>query len=195
MFEDVEEIVPKDAADKPLKFYYNREERIKKAPLLVQQYYNGELKPVRGFRIFFTKQNRYIFFALIFFIAATWIYTGLNKTRAGATVAGINFELSAFSYEEEVYVSILMKRSKKSKETAPVLVTADFFAIDPNNQVGEKKVLQKIYDSKESGNSDNLGNSAEQYLRTKFTDYDIIRVDVILNVGGAEKELSAEVKR
>ena len=183
MFEDVEEIVPDNEADKKLKFYYNREERIAKAPKLVQDYYNGKLKPVRGFRIFLTPQNRYIFFALIFFVGASWIYTGLNKTRAGTTLHGVNFELNAFSYEEEVYVSLQMKRSKNAKNNMPLLVEAEFFAIDPNNQVGDKRQGQLVYDE------------GEKYIRTKFTDYDIIRVDVILNAGGTEKELSAEVKR
>ena len=183
MFEDVEEFVPDDEEDKKLKYYYNREERIAKAPQLVKDYYAGKMKPVRGFRIFFTKQNRYIFFALIFFVGATWIYTGLNKTRAGTTLSGINFELTAFSYEEEVYVSLQMKRSSRSKDVAPVPVAAEFFAIDPNNQVGDKRNGQLVYDE------------GEKYIRTKFTDYDIIRVDVILNAGGTEKELSAEVKR
>ena len=183
MFEDVEEIVPDNENEKPLVFRYNREERIAHAPKIVQDYYNGNLKPVRGFRIFLTKQNRYIFFALIFFVGATWIYTGLNKTRAGTTLAGINFELTAFSYEEEVYVSLQMKRSSRSRDTAPVAVEADFFAIDPNRQVGDKRTGQLVYDE------------GEKYIRTKFTDYDIIRVDVILNAGGYEKELSAEVVR
>ncbi len=183
MFEDVEEIVPDNEADKKLKFYYNREERIAKAPKLVQDYYNGKLKPVRGFRIFLTPQNRYIFFALIFFVGASWIYTGLNKTRAGTTLQGVNFELTAFSYEEEVYVSLQMKRSKNAKNNMPLPVEAEFFAIDPNNQVGDKRHGQLVYDE------------GEKYIRTKFTDYDIIRVDVILNAGGTEKELSAEVKR
>ena len=183
MFEDVEEIVPDNENEKSLVFRYNREERIAHAPKIVQDYYNGGMKPVRGFKIFFTKQNRYIFFALIFFIGATWIYTGLNKTRAGTTLAGINFELTAFSYEEEVYVSLQMKRSSRSKETAPVKVDAEFFAIDPNHQVGDKRDGHLVY------------HEGEQYIRTKFTDYDIIRVDVILNAGGYEKELSAEVVR
>ena len=183
MFEDVEEIKPDDGVEQPLKFYYNRENRIARAPQLVKDYYNGKLQPVREFRIFFTKQNRYIFFALIFFIGATWIYTGLNRTRAGTTLAGVNFELMAFSYEEEVYVSLQMKRSSRSRETAPVNVQAEFFAIDPNRQVGDKRQGQLVY------------NEGEQYIRTKFTDYDIIRVDVILTAGGYEKELSAEVKR
>ena len=183
MFEDVEEIVPDNEADKPLVFRYNREERIAGAPKLVQDYYNGKMKPVRGIRIFFTPQNRFIFLALIFFVGATWIYTGLNKTRAGTTLEGINFELTAFSYEEEIYVSLQMKRSKNAKSTAPVTVNAEYFAIDPNNQVGDKRSNFLIY------------SEGEQYLRTKFTDYDIIRVDVILSVGGQEKELSAQVKR
>ncbi len=183
MFEDVEEIVPDNEADKKLKFYYNREERIAKAPQLVKDYYEGKLKPVRGFKIFLTKENRYIFFALIFFVGASWIYTGLNKTRADTTFQGVNFELNAFSYEEEVYVSLQMKRSKKAKSNMPLPVEAEFFAIDPNNQVGDKRSGQVVYDE------------GEKYIRTKFTDYDIIRVDVILNAGGTEKELSAEVKR
>jgi len=183
MFEDVKEIEPDDNNEKPLKFFYNREERISKAPQIVKDYYNGGLRPVRGFRIFFTKQNRYIFFALIFFVGAIWVYSGLNKTRAGTTIADINCELTAFSYEEEVFVSIRMKRSSRSKETAPVNVTAEIFAIDPNRQVGDKRQGQLVYEE------------GEQFIRTKFTDYDIIRVDVILNAGGYEKELSAEVTR
>ena len=76
-----------------------------------------------------------------------------------------------------------MKRSKKSKNTSPVPVNAEFFAIDPNGQAGDKKNGQLIYEA------------GEQYIRTKFTDYDIIRIDVILDAGGVEKELSAEVQR
>ena len=183
MFEDIEEIVPDNEADKPLVFRYNRAERIARAPKLVQDYYNGKMKPVRGIRIFFTPQNRYIFLALIFFVGAAWIYTGLNKTRAGTTISGINCELSAFSYEEEIYVSLQMKRSKKSKSTAPVAINVEYFVIDPNNQISDKRADSIIY------------SEGEQYLRTKFTDYVIIRVDAIINAGGEEKELSAQVKR
>ena len=82
MFEDVVEFESVDKEDRPLKFYYNREERIKKASPQVQEYYRGGMRPVKGFRVLFTGGNKYIFFALIFFVAATWIYTGLNKYSA-----------------------------------------------------------------------------------------------------------------
>ena len=76
-----------------------------------------------------------------------------------------------------------MKRSKKSKSTAPVAINVEYFVIDPNNQISDKRADSIIY------------SEGEQYLRTKFTDYDIIRVDAIINAGGEEKELSAQVKR
>ena len=181
LFKDVEEGRPD--GEQPLHFYYNREERIAKASPQVQEYYNGGMRPVKGIKIFFTKQNRYIFFALIFFVAATWIYTGLNKTRSGATIGDLNCELTAFSFKEEIYVSISMKRKKKAENDFPIPVEAEVFVIDPNNQVGDKRKLNWVY------------NDGEEFLETKFTDYDIIRVDVILTAGDEEKELSAEVKR
>lgn len=183
MFEDVPEIEPDDPKDKELHFFYNREERIARAPESVKKYYRGEMNPVRGIKVFFLPQNRWIFFFFFFFVGATWLYTGFNKTREWAAAGGLNFELSAFSYEEQVYSQIEVKRSKKSKSTKPVKVDAEFFVIDPNNQVGDKQNQSMVY------------SDGQQYIRAKFTDFDIIRVDVILNVDGEEKELSASVKR
>ncbi len=183
MFEDVTEIEPDDPNDKGLHFYYNREERIANAPENVKAYYRGEMRPVRGIKVFLLPKNRWIFFALIFFVAATWIYTGFNKSRAYANINGVNYELSAFSYGEEIYTSILLKRSKKSKDTNPAHITAEFHVIDPNNVVSDKQVQSLIY------------SEGEEYIRAKFTDFDIIRVDVIINADGQEKELSVQVKR
>ena len=41
-----------------LHYFYNREERIKNAPPIVQEYYNGGLRPVRGFKILFVKMSK-----------------------------------------------------------------------------------------------------------------------------------------
>lgn len=182
-FDDVEEIKSDIPEENGFHYYYNREERIAKAPRNVQEYYNGGMRPVRGLKVLFNKQNRFILLALVLFVGAAWVYSGFNSTRAYANLKGINFELSAFSYDEEVYVLIKMKRSNKSEDVRPYSVNAEVFVIDPNNQVGDKQSLSYTYES------------GEQYMRTKFTDYDIIRVDVIVQVGDEEKELSAEVKR
>ena len=182
LFKDVEEMKPD--GEQPLHFYYNREERLKKASPQVQEYYRGGMKPVTGIKVFFLKQNRYIFFALLLFAAATWIYSGLNKTFDSTTLNGVDYELTSFSYDQEIYVSIKMKRNKKEKEMFPVPIEADIFLIENNNQVFDKKVMNYVYNGQE-----------EDFLRAKYTDYDIIRVDVILKSGDEEKEISAEVEK
>lgn len=183
LFEDTVESEPEEQSEKPLHFFYNREERIAHAPEIVKKYYAGEMNPVRGFKIFFTKQNRFILLALILFIGAAWVYTAMNNTRSFASIDGINLELTAFSYEQEVYTSLQIKRSKKSKKKTPCKIEAYFFCIENNNQIYDKQELSLIYED------------GEQYLRTKFSDYDIIRVDVIVKINEQEKELSCGVKR
>lgn len=200
MFEDVVEFEPADEKDKKLHFFYNREERVAKASPQVQEYYKGGMRPVRGFKVLFTGYNRIIFLSLIFFVAVAWIYTGINKTRQYANVGGIQMELTAFEYEEEIYVTLTMKNPPKkikrgfsnlipkNKESAvpekiEKTVEAEFFFIEVNNQLVDKKFFTEVFEGEEKS------------LRTKFTDYDIIRVDVIIDVGEEEKELSCEVKR
>jgi len=183
MFDDVEEFKPDDPKYQELHYYYNRSERIAKAPANVQEYYAGGMRPVRGIKVFFLKQNRWIFFALIIFVAFTWGYTGLNKTNAYVSVEGVNLELSAFAFEEQIYSSIQIKQGKKFNINKPLNIQAEFFFIGADNQVIEKQLQSLVY------------GEGNQYIRAKYTDYDIVRVDVILDVNNQEKELSTIVKR
>lgn len=183
MFEDVEEFVPKEKTNQ-LHFFYNREERLKNAPENVKAYYRGEMKPVHGVKIFFTKQNRYIFFALIFFVAATWLYTGLNHTRNYSRINNIDCNLQAFLYGDDIYTTINFKLNPKVQPSGtPQKINASIFAIDADNQISNKQELSDLFADEEIT------------LRTKFTDYEIKRIDVILNIEGSEKELSTIVKR
>lgn len=181
MFEDVEEIKPD--GEQPLHFYYNHEERLARAPKSVQDYYAGKMKTPRGFKVLFNKQNRFVFLALIVVVAFGWVNSGTTRLRRYSQIAGINVEASAFSYEEEVYVSVQFKRSSKSKDLTPKMINADICVIDPNNNAGDRQKHSIIY------------NEGEEYIRTKFSDYDIVRVDITLSVDGETKEISAEVKR
>lgn len=183
LFKNVEEIKPDDPKEEKLHFYYNREERIAKAPANVQEYYRGGMRPVKGIKVLFSKQNRWIFLSLIFFVAVTLIYNGFNKSRNYALINSLDCEIQAFCYEEEIFVNLKVKRNKSSTEIKPKNVEAEFFVIDPNNQVGDKKTELLCYEG------------GEQIIRAKFTDFDIIRVDAIVNVDGEEKEISTPVKR
>lgn len=182
MFEDVDE-GHLDGEEK-IVFRYNREERLKKAPQIVRDYYDGKLQPVKGIRVFWVyKQNRYVLFSLILFIAFVWGYSGLNSTRRYTRMNNVDFDLMAFSYEEEVYVNLKVMNKKADEKSPPVKVEAEFFFIDADNQLIEKKEMSLVY------------RNGEEYLRTKIRDYDIIRVDIILTVDGKDKEISTTVKR
>jgi len=185
MFEGVDEghIQESEKNTSELHYFYNREERLANAPQNVKDYYEGRNKPVRGIRIFFTKQNRYIFIALIVFCAAAFIYNGLNNTRSYAKINELDCEVSAFSYEDQIYTSLTLKRNVKSKKVNPQKVTAQFFLVDADNQIVAKDTQSMIY------------SEGEQYLRLKNSDFEIVRVDVIINVDNEENEISCKVKR
>ena len=182
MFEDVEEIRPAEGEGE-LHFYYDRKERIARAPEVVQRYYENPaaFKPVRGIRIFFTKQNRFILFALIFFVAFAWIYTAVNNTRSQVVLDGVIYNLSAFSYEDEVYITI---KAKFKNGTGQRAFTANVFAVNSDNQIQEKLVVEGLADSTE-----------EQSVRARVRDFDIKRIDVIIDSQKESKELSAYVAR
>lgn len=187
MFEDVEE--GHLDGEEPVVFRYNREERIKHAPQIVRDYYDGKMNPVRGIKVLWVnKSNRFILLSLVLFVTFAWIYSGVNNTRGYAKVGNVLFQLQSFSYGDEVYVNLKITSKNKNEQndlekTKPVKIDAEFFFINNDNQVIQKEYKSLVY------------KNGEEYLRTKYTDYDIIRVDVMLNVDGEEKELSSNVKR
>jgi len=182
MFEQVEE--GHAEGQETVVFRYNREERLKSAPQIVRDYYDGKLKPVRGFKVLWTnKSNRFILLSLVIFVAFAWIYGAANSTRSNAVIDSTSFDISAFAFQEEIYTSIKVKNKKADENSPPMKVQAEFLFIDVDNQIVEKKEMSLIY------------RDGEESLTTKMTDYDIIRVDAIITVEDKEKELSTPVKR
>ena len=181
MFEDVDE--GHAEGEEKLVFRYNREERLRNAPQIVRDAYEGKMNPVRGFKILWVnKSNRYILLSLIIFIGFVWVFTTISGTRSYAKINNIAFELTSFSFQEEVYVTIKVNDKKADEKSAPVKVDAEVFFINNDNQIIEKKELSLVY------------SNGEQTLATKAHDYDIIRVDAIITADNKEKEVSAAVK-
>lgn len=186
MFEDVEEGYTE--GEKPVKFYYNREERIAKAPEIVKKYYRGEMYPVKGFKALFTGSNKYILISLVLFVGAIWVYSGFNRTRNYTKIQGIDCEVVSYSYEDQVYSSVSYKWNPRTDagNKGDRVIKTEIFLVDGDKQVVNKDVQTITYSA----------NAIEPvYVRVKHTDYDIIRCDVIVTVGNIERELSTVVKR
>ena len=185
MFEDVKEIVDPEREKTEYHFFYNHDERIKNAPQIVKDYYAGKMKPLRGFQALYkNKANLYILLALVFFVGVAWIYTGFNRSRNYAKIKGIDCQLSAFCYEDEIYASCKFSLNPKSTRTDDAQVQIKYQAINADNQVAW-----------ESDGDFATFSGKEFFLRTKLMDYDIIRMDAVVSVDGEEKELSTPVKR
>lgn len=181
LFSEVKET--KQEGEQSLHFYYSREHRLQNAPQSVKDFYDGKVKPVKGFKVLFTAQNRYILIALVLFVGFTWIYLGVNRTRTYSKINNISFEQQSFSYESEVFLNIKVFTSGKNKLKSPQKVNAkaSFYNID--NQVLEEKELSVMF------------TGQEENLRTKVSDYDIIKVETLIKIGDEEKTISSSVIR
>ena len=181
MFEDVDE--GHSQGEEKLVFRYNREERLKNAPQIVRDAYDGKMNPLRGFKVLWVnKSNRYLLLSLVIFIGFVWVFTAISNTRNYVKINNLAFEINAFSYQDEVYVTLKVNDKKADEKSAPVKVDAEVFFINNDNQIIEKKELSLVY------------RDGEETLATKAGDYDIIRVDAIITAAEKEKEVTVAVK-
>lgn len=108
MFEEVQET--RDDSEEQLVFHYNREERIKKAPRIVQDYYSGKIKgggPGLIKALVATKANRFIFFAIVVFAAVIFWQSWFGNKNNKKNVEGIPLELVVSEIDD--YARVLIK--------------------------------------------------------------------------------------
>jgi hypothetical protein len=171
-------------------YYFNNEERIKHAPKIVQDYYAGKgPRPVKGlFRnLVATPANKLGLLSIALFSVFVFIYSATAEKPYRKVVGGTEMTLSAFAYEDEVYVSLKAaawnEKSSFKKGRQQGIEKVKFSAFD--NQQEAAAVSEK------SG----MYTGQELVIRTKFSDYDIIRIKAEVKFNNEEKELSAAVEK
>lgn len=196
-YDNIPETRPAEGEDSSdgMVFRYNREERIKRAPKIVQDYYAGKMNPTRGlFRVLVaTKFNRFMLFTVALCFAVVLIVNTFSARPNLATAAGFEFELSAFCYDESVYAQVKVHPLKKSlnDKNFPIdqyikdeeAVSAIFSFVDADGQTLDK--IQK---------SAKIEKNAF-FLRTNSSDYDIIKVEASAEILGQKVDLTSKVAR
>lgn len=176
-------------SEEQMVFHYSREERLKHAPEIVQDYYTGKFHPYKGGllkSLVSTRGNRMLFVTIIFAFGILWFVNYFGPQKSSGSLAGVDVHLSAFSYEDSVYASFRIENASKKKiakfaDGFPVTVT--FTAHDrENTTLFEEKVLGK-YDGK------------EVFLRTTFADYDIIKVVAVCNMQDSYLTLESQIEK
>jgi len=171
----------------PLHFYYNREDRISHAPKLVQDYYHGNLLKKTGFfRVLVsTRGNRLMLIMMAVCFAIVIFFGFFGKKPNESSVSGVHVILSAFSFEDTVYVSVRLEEPGKKGlqiKSLPAPVSVEVQMIDADKQIVNKTDLNGKYDGK------------EQYMRTTFRDYDILSVQAEISLAGKKGKFSAKVE-
>jgi hypothetical protein len=174
--------------DKPLAFYYNRAERLASAPQIVQDYYAGKgTQPPKGLfkALVATKFSRMLLVTIVAMCAVIAVVSQVALDGSSVTVAGIPAGLSAFSFDNTIYVSIELKKTV-SAAAMPVLARIALTGKGGNDtpQIYDIQVIQGIY----------RGN--QEFLRTTFPDYGeygIIGVEVLLEVQDKTGTLKAKI--
>ena len=167
-----------------LHFYYNREERIKNAPRTVKDYYSGNMKKLpKGLikPLVATRATRIMFLTIVCLTALGIAISLVEKTSSSDKRDGIRYDLSAFSFDEVVYVTVKLDENSGYGKTTDIEVT--FLAKDRSGTVSEKNITQGTYSGKES------------FLRTTFNDYDIIEIEAVVQTDGKPIVLTAPVKK
>ncbi len=172
-----------------LVFRYNREERLKHAPKIVQDYYSGKFGPYKGGllkSLVNTRGNRLLFVTIIFTFGIIFFVRYFGPEKKSGSLNEVDVNLSAFSYEDSVYASVKFHEAGKKirqnfEDGLPVYAT--FSAIDKEGTtVSEEKVVGKY-----EGN--------ELFLRTTFQDYDIISVSAVCSMNDALLKLDCPIEK
>ena len=97
-FRGVDEGHPDDEKERGFTFFYNREERLKKAPQSVRDFYAGKMAPKKGlFKVLVsTKGNRFMLMSIAVFVAFIWIFSFLSARNINCVI-GPECESTAFS--------------------------------------------------------------------------------------------------
>ncbi len=195
-YDNIPETRPADGdSSDGMVFRYNREERIKNAPKIVQDYYAGKLNPTKGlFKVLVaTKFNRFMLFTVALCFAVVLIVNAFGSRPNLATAAGFEIELSAFCYDESVYAQIKVHPLKKS-------LADKNFPIDQYIKDQEKVSSIFSFVDVDGQTLDKIQKSAEIeknafFLRTNSPDYDIMKVEASVELLGQKVDLTSKVAR
>ncbi len=189
-FSNLDETRPdKPTEEEQMVFHYNREERLKHAPKIVQDYYAGNFKPYKGGllkSLVNTRGNRLMFVTIIFTFGIILFMNYFGPQKSSGTLSGLDVNLSAFSYEDSVYASLKIKEASKKKKadfTDGIPVSVTFSAYDRENTLVHEEKLTGKYE----------GN--ELFLRTSFSDYDIIKVSAVCSMKDSYSALESSIEK
>lgn len=166
-----------------LTFHYSREERLLDAPSIVKKAYSGELpQPPNGLfkALVHTKGSRFMLIALAFTLVLTAGIIILGPQDHITNLAGIKFTMSAFSFNESIYISVKTEGNAEAVEGEEIHLSFSFKDKD-GIEVQKQEFIQPY-------------SKISDFIRTTVTDYDILLVQCTLTVGLQSETIVCKVE-
>ena len=175
-----------EEGSEPLVFHYEKGSFRKRETETVRDMATGKknLKPGIFKILVSTKANRMMLLSMLMCVAVTVIVLVLRFRENTGSVCGFNLKESAFSFEENIYVSIEFTPSSSAKTETGEFVLV-FTAYDCENFPSEEKSITFAYD---------FGGEKKQFARASFTDFNVKTVKCSVKpFGSSESEGSREI--
>ncbi len=167
-----------------LTFHYNRAERLADAPSVVKKAYAGELpQPPKGLfkALVHTKASKFMLFALVFTLVITVGILMAGSQEHKTTLGGITFTMSAFSFNETVYISIKTEGNEDAVEGEEIFLSFSFSDTD-KIQVQTRDFSQQY-------------TKITDFIRTTIADYDIMSVSCDITIKAQTKTIHCSVEQ
>lgn len=167
-----------------LTFHYKRQERLSEAPAVVKKAYSGELpQPPQGLfkALVHTKGSKFMLIALVFTLALTAGILMFGSQEHAVTLNGIKFSMSAFSFNETVYISVKTEAMTEIAETGEVF--ASFSFRDKDEEEIQTQEITLPYSK--------IGD----FIRTTIRDYDILSVWCTIAAGAESETIKCTVEQ
>lgn len=134
-----------------------------------------------------TRGNRFMLMALVACTVLCFAVYLLERSGESAMVGSVRTGLSAFSFEDAVYVSLDFSPSKKTQETKIYDFTLEFRAIATDKSIQDIYKTSYLYENKKDAESGSV--------TCRFSDYDINKIQCLVKSEGKEMVLETSVKR
>lgn len=169
--------------EEDLHFYYDRSKRLENAPDIVRSYYDGTAPTApKGFfqALVHTRMSRFLLGGLVLSSIMILFAILVSEKNNANSINEINFELSAYLFEDTIYTKVTAAPSTTKEDT---LVTILFRALGTDKIPIAETEIYSNYD----------GN--EKYYGTTFINYDILFVESDVSVAGETITLNTAVSK
>ena len=174
--------------EEPLVFHYQKGDFLKYEPEKYRNIATGEDAPARGFFkvLVASKGNRMLFITMMMCFVLMLVMSIFSARSNVDTVGGVTCELMAFSFQDNVYASLKMKkfRNEQSSDGYRNLSVAFSLFDEGGNIVAEYETVCSF----------DMASKEEQFIRTTFTDYEARSASCIITCNDDSRTIKCSVE-